>query len=103
MTTITLTNRISLSTDRAESCYGIPVLVIDGQAFGPNDLYGPAIRAALDNPSDPLNWLNDQYSGIQLLLSLCTTEEAKDVLRAFCPTNWTSPNGEADARMGSLR
>lgn len=92
---IALTNRIGFSTDRAESSYGVPVLLIDGQAFGAGDVYGPALRAALDNPADELNFLLGAYTGYQLLLNLCANPDAKEALDAFCPPNWGMPNGEA--------
>ena len=92
---IELTDRIGFSSERAESSHGVPVLVIDGQAFGAGDVYGPALRTALDNPEDELNFLLGTYTGYQLLLNLCTNPDAKAALDAFCPPNWEMPNGEA--------
>lgn len=91
---ITLTDRIAFSTDIAASSHGIPVLVIDGSAYGPADEYGAAIRAALDDPADELNWLTGMYSGYQLLLDLCRQHGAMDALNAWSPVAWGMPNGE---------
>ena len=93
---ITLTGRIAFSMDRAEARYRIPVLVIDGDAYGSADEYGPALRGALDDPADDLNWLNGVYSGYQLLLDLCRQHGAMamDSLNAWSPVAWGMPNGE---------
>ena len=47
------THPAELSTERAESSYGQPVLVIDGRAYGPGDNtpYGPASGLTID-PQD---------------------------------------------------
>lgn len=80
---IKLADRIALTTEHAASSYGIPVLVIDGQAYGPAD-YGRALRQALYDPNDILNWLEDCYTDEQLLLNLCyDNPEARDALRKF--------------------
>ena len=91
---ITLTERIAFSTERAESSYGVPVLVIDGTAYGSADAYGPALRAALDNPADDLNRIAGIYSGYQLLLDLCRQHGAMDALNAWRPVAWGMPDGE---------
>ena len=95
-TNITLTDRIAFSMDRAEALYGIPVLVIDGAAYGSADEYGPPLRGALDDPADDLNWLNEAYSGYQLLLDLCRQCGAMDALNAWSPVAWGMPNGERE-------
>ena len=89
-----ITDRIAFSTDRPEASYGIPVLVIDGAAYGPADEYGPALRAALADPADELNWLNGMYSGYQILLDLCRQHGAMDALNAWSPVAWGMPDGE---------
>lgn len=85
---IKLADRISLTTEHSASSYGIPVLVIDGQAYGPGD-YGWALRQALYDPNDILNWLEGCYTDEQLLLDLCyDNPEAKELLKKFIDLSW---------------
>ena len=67
---IKLSPRIALTTERAESSYGIPILVIDGAAFGPGDDYQIAFAAA-SMGGDWYDILYTMYTGKQLLLSAC--------------------------------
>lgn len=66
-----LDEKIALTTDHSASSYGMPVLVVAGEVFGGGDDCTSAVRAALDNPADELNWLLDCFSGQQLVLDLC--------------------------------
>lgn len=43
---IKLNSRISITTERAESSYGIPVLVIDDVAYAIGDNFMPALNEA---------------------------------------------------------
>lgn len=79
---VKLTDRIFLTTEHSASSYGIPVLVIDGEAYGPAD-YGLALRQALYDPNDKLNWLQAYYTDEQLLLGLCQDMETKELLDRF--------------------
>ena len=79
---IELHPRISFTTEHAASSYGIPVLAVDGEAFGSGDECTNAVRAALDNPADELNWLLEMYSGKQLVLDLCK-QAGPDAIKAW--------------------
>ena len=61
MAMLNLDRGYQLTTERAESSYGIPVLVApNGTALGPNDIC-PAING------DDLGWLDAMYTAKQLV------------------------------------
>ena len=71
MTTIKIAKNVVLTTDRAESSYGIPVLVIDGAAYGPDEYFrGPLIAALIADakPDAGMEFLFGCESNEQLLL-----------------------------------
>ena len=85
---INLNSRIALTNERAESSYGIPVLVIDGIAYGKGDDYS-AIYGALDKVGvEFLDNLAMMCTKEQHLSQLCTQHsgyggEAHKALAAF--------------------
>lgn len=69
---INLAKNVALTTERAESSYGVPVLAINGVAYGSGDDFGAALRDELRKDFWPeLSWLLDMYTGGQLLASMC--------------------------------
>jgi len=55
--------KIALTTDHPSSSYGLPVLVIDGQAYGPGDMtpLGPAAEVAAHPSADNDKNLLDRF------------------------------------------
>lgn len=60
-----LTDTLVLTTEHSASSYGVPVLLIDGEPYGPGDLtpYGPARGLSLmaDNPTTEALDLLDRW------------------------------------------
>jgi hypothetical protein len=56
---IELNSKIHLTNEHSASSYGLPVLSIDGKAYGQGDDYSAALLHARDDydPSDPLAFL----------------------------------------------
>lgn len=71
MSTFHLTPRVSFSTDRAESSYNMPVLVIDGAAYGPGDDFRDSLVAATTDENFPE--LAIMYTNEQILVGLCVS------------------------------
>lgn len=85
---IALSNRIALTTDRSESSYGIPVLIIDSSAFGAGDDYAEPLREALAPQMQEFAMLSLMCTGQQLLTQKCIAHsgyqgEAVAALRLF--------------------
>lgn len=78
-----LANGYTLTTERAESSYGQPVLVApNGVALGQKD-HAPAVAG------DDLGWLDPMYTAQQLVAGMvhrdgpCATLRQHDLVRAF--------------------
>lgn len=85
---IELASGISLTTERAESSQGVPVLVIDGTAYGRGEGFGAPLQAALERGSAPFAALIQMAGPETHLTSLCTQHsgyggEAMEALRLF--------------------
>lgn len=73
MATIEIAKNISLSTERAESSYGVPVLVIGETAYGPGD-FESALFAELKKEAAPFEFLIGMSSGETELTALVSQE-----------------------------
>ena len=82
MSAIKLSDRISLTTERAESSYGIPVLVIDGTAYGRDDAWTQPLRDA-QKSGDEFDRLIDMCTGEQSLVQLARSVGGIEAVKAF--------------------
>ena len=75
---------VLITTDRAESSYGQPVLVIAGIDYGRGDAFGQPLIAAMKS-GDDFDVLMDLYddNGIQALIDITNTDEQRAARNAF--------------------